>query len=317
MPCLLDKPSHSPPPLRPPASYRIHYIFSDVYSKAVEEVSYHDGLTEADIRTAIKNSSGYRPSLFVPESSFECIIKRQIVRLQDPSLQCAELIFQELRRIAVQCERKELQRFPNLRAKLFEVVNSFFAELQAPTVEMIRGLINLELAYINTKHPEFIGGETAVRQNLQADGAATQSGGKQAGKAGGGLLENFFGGTEAKGDPRAGLRGIPNSLRPSPTLSDREQREVQIIQTLLSSYFAIVKKSVADSVPKSIMFFLVNSARDKLQNHLVSRLYKDDLFEQLLSENENLAKAREKCRQTIELLGKAMQILMEVREFVV
>ena len=48
---------------------RIHYIFSDVYNKAIDEVSYHDGLTEADIRTAIKNSSGYRPSLFVPEVS--------------------------------------------------------------------------------------------------------------------------------------------------------------------------------------------------------------------------------------------------------
>lgn len=78
-----------------------------------------------------------------------------------------------------------------------------------------------------------------------------------------------------------------------------------------------MKKSVADSVPKSIMYFLVNRARTRLQNHLVSRLYKDDLFETLLSENENLAKAREKCRQTIELLGKAMQILMEVREFTI
>jgi len=277
-------------------------------------VSYVDGLTEADIRTAIKNSSGYRPSLFVPEASFECIIKRQIVRLQDPSLQCVELVFQELRRIAVQCERKEFQRFPNLRAKLYEVVNSFFTDLQAPTLEMIRGLISLELAYINTKHPEFIGGETAVRQNLQADGAQNQKG-----KAGGGLLDNFFGGggEDQKINPQAQLRGIPSSLRPSPTLTEREQREVQIIQTLLASYFAIVKKSIADSVPKSIMYFLVNRARERLQNHLVSRLYKDDLFEALLAENENLQKAREKCRQTIELLGKAMQILMEVREFTV
>jgi len=295
---------------------RIHYIFSDVYSKAIDEVSYHDGLTEADIRTAIKNSSGYRPSLFVPEASFECIIKRQIARLQDPSTQCVDLVFQELRRISVQCERKEFQRFPNLRAKLFEVVNQFFQDLQMPTLEMIRGLINLELAYINTKHPEFIGGETAVRQNLQADG--TQGAAKSGAKGGGGLLENFFGGSEDKqADPRAQLRGIPSSLRPSPTLSDREQREVQIIQTLLSSYFAIVKKSIVDSVPKSIMHFLVNRARERLQNHLVSSLYKDSLFEALLSENENLQKAREKCRQTIELLGKAMQILMEVREFTV
>jgi len=296
---------------------RIHYIFSDVYSKAIDEVSYHTGLTEADIRTAIKNSSGYRPSLFVPEASFECIIKKQVVRLQDPSLQCVELIFQELRRISLQCERKEIQRFPALRAKLYEVVNQFFMDLQGPTLEMIRGLVNLELAYINTKHPEFIGGETAVRQSLQAD--AAQQGGKKKDSGATGMLDNFFGGgdsnkTQVQG---ANLRGIPSSLRPSPTLSEREQREVQIIQTLLSSYFAIVKKSVADSVPKTIMYFLVNRARNRLQNHLVGQLYKDQLFEQLLAENENLAKAREKCRQTIELLGKAMQVLMEVREFTV
>ena len=39
------------------------------------KVSYVDGLTEQDIRTAIKNSSGYRPSLFVPEAAHisECI----------------------------------------------------------------------------------------------------------------------------------------------------------------------------------------------------------------------------------------------------
>ena len=88
---------------------RIHYIFSDIYSRAIEEISFLDGLTEQDIRTSIKNSAGYpttpqrpttppphtahthhralsvagcryRSALFVPETAFESLVKRQIDR---------------------------------------------------------------------------------------------------------------------------------------------------------------------------------------------------------------------------------------------
>ena len=44
------------------------------------------GLTSTDILTAIRNSNGPRPALFVPEVSFELLVKRQIRRLEEPSL---------------------------------------------------------------------------------------------------------------------------------------------------------------------------------------------------------------------------------------
>jgi len=47
--------------------------------------------------------------------------------------------------------------------------------------------------------------------------------------------------------------------------------------TLLSSYFGIVRKNVQDSVPKTIMHFLVNCAKDNIQNELVSMLYREVL----------------------------------------
>ena len=43
------------------------------------------GLTSMDILTAIRNATGPRPALFVPEVSFELLVKRQIRRLQEPS----------------------------------------------------------------------------------------------------------------------------------------------------------------------------------------------------------------------------------------
>lgn len=45
------------------------------------------------------NANGPRPALFVPEVSFELLVKRQIRRLEEPSLRCVELIHEEMQRI--------------------------------------------------------------------------------------------------------------------------------------------------------------------------------------------------------------------------
>jgi len=63
-------------------------------------------LTTAEYRTALRNASGSRPSLFVPETAFETLIRQQIERLREPSLQCAELVLNELLRIVTQLESK-------------------------------------------------------------------------------------------------------------------------------------------------------------------------------------------------------------------
>lgn len=46
---------------------------------------------------------GPRPALFVPEVSFELLVKRQIKRLEEPSLRCVELVHEELQRIVQHC----------------------------------------------------------------------------------------------------------------------------------------------------------------------------------------------------------------------
>lgn len=46
---------------------------------------------------------GSRPALFVPEISFELLVKRQIKRLEDPGLRCVELVHEELQRIIQHC----------------------------------------------------------------------------------------------------------------------------------------------------------------------------------------------------------------------
>lgn len=90
---------------------RLNYIFYDVYTQAIRNIDPFDALTDEDIMTAIRNASSLRPNLFVPEVAFEILSKQQIKRLESPSLQCVQLVFEELRRIVLEIEMPELLRF--------------------------------------------------------------------------------------------------------------------------------------------------------------------------------------------------------------
>lgn len=82
---------------------RIYYIFNDVFGHALESIDSTSGLDSQDIRTAIRNSTGPRPSLFVPEVAFELLVKPQIKLLEAPALRCVELVYEELVRICHNC----------------------------------------------------------------------------------------------------------------------------------------------------------------------------------------------------------------------
>ena len=46
---------------------RINHIFTGIFTKTLEGIDPFDALSDDDIRTAIRNASGLRPNLFVPE----------------------------------------------------------------------------------------------------------------------------------------------------------------------------------------------------------------------------------------------------------
>ncbi|CAM6099196.1 unnamed protein product [Calypogeia fissa] len=154
---------------------RIHYIFQAIFVKSLEEVDPCDDLTDEDIRTAIQNATGPKNVLFVPEVPFEVLVRRQIARLLEPSLQCARFIYDELVKISHKSESYELQRFPVLRRRIEEVVANFLREGLAPAETMIGHLIEMEMDYINTSHPGFVGGSKAVEVALQQQRGAKVS----------------------------------------------------------------------------------------------------------------------------------------------
>ena len=141
---------------------RIYYIFNDVFGHALQSIDPTQNLSLQDIRTAIRNSTGPRPSLFVPEVAFDLLVKPQIKLLEPPSLRCVELVYEELMKICHNCTSSELQRFPRLGSQLVEVVSELLRERLGPTSEYVSSLIGIQAAYINTNHPDFVAGSAAI-----------------------------------------------------------------------------------------------------------------------------------------------------------
>ncbi|VDO29891.1 unnamed protein product [Haemonchus placei] len=324
---------------------RICFIFHETFGKSLESVNPLENLTEMDILTAIRNATGPRPALFVPEVAFELLVKRQIQRLEEPSLRCVELVHEEMQRMVKHCgltTQQEMQRFPRLYDKINEVVSGVLKSRLRPTNEMVANQVAIELAYINTRHPEFVGEANRTLVNAEeviSDRSRprqrTSSTGDRAPSVPSDqvhllLLPMVNGESKktsswwfGKSTPEESSEATPNAAHLLPEVPEKplarqltrnEQKDCLIIERLIRKYFMIVRKNVQDSVPKAIMHFLVNYVRDNLQSELVRQLYKQDLLEDLLAETEDMAQRRKETLETMKALNQASLIISEVRE---
>ncbi|XP_013628637.1 PREDICTED: dynamin-related protein 3A-like isoform X1 [Brassica oleracea var. oleracea] len=363
---------------------RIHYIFQSIFVKSLEEVDPCEDLTDDDIRTAIQNATGPKSALFVPDVPFQVLVKRQISRLLDPSLQCARFIFDELVKISHKCMMNELQRFPVLRKRMDEVIGDFLRDGLEPSEAMIGDIIDMEMDYINTSHPNFIGGTKAVEQAMQhvkssriphsvsrpkqeiaepdrtssssasqvksrsflgrqangivADQGVVSADSEKAAPAANGSdsrwgLPSIFRGSDSRAVTKENfsnkpfseavedmsqnlsmiyLKEPPTVLRPSETHSEQQAVEIQITKLLLKSYYDIVRKNIEDSVPKAIMHFLVNHTKRELHNVFIRKLYRENLFEEMLQETDEIAVKRKRTQATLHVLQQAYRTLDEL-----
>uniref|UniRef100_A0A8C4LHF2 dynamin GTPase n=1 Tax=Equus asinus asinus TaxID=83772 RepID=A0A8C4LHF2_EQUAS len=124
-----------------------------------------------EISYAIKNIHGVRTGLFTPDMAFEAIVKKQIVKLKEPSLKCVDLVVSELATVIKKCAEK-LSSYPRLREETERIVTTYIREREGRTKDQILLLIDIEQSYINTNHEDFIGFAKYVHFRTAAGGEA-------------------------------------------------------------------------------------------------------------------------------------------------
>ncbi|KAL2170971.1 hypothetical protein VTG60DRAFT_4233 [Thermothelomyces hinnuleus] len=312
---------------------RISFVFHELYSNGVKALDPFDQVKDVDIRTILYNSSGSSPALFVGTTAFELIVKQQIKRMEEPSLKCASLVYDELVRILTQLLSKQMyRRYPQLKEKIHAVVINFFKKAMEPTNKLVRDLVAMEACYINTAHPDFLNGHRAMaivneRHNqqrpVQVDpktgkplastparaGSPTLGGDSESSNTG--FFGSFFAAKNKK--KAAAMEPPPPTLKASGTLSEREGIEVEVIKLLISSYYNIVKRTMIDMVPKAIMLNLVTHTKEEMQKELLENMYRQSELDDLLKESEYTVRRRKECQQMVESLTRASEIVSQVQ----
>ncbi|CBY10353.1 unnamed protein product [Oikopleura dioica] len=148
---------------------RINFIFHDTFGSTLAQVNPLDGIAPVEILTSIRNSSGTSSAVFMPDRSFCTLVKKQILRLEEPSIRCIELVQEELKRIINDALSAEYQRFPRLSNKLRDAVISSIEMRTAPAKEFISNFIKNEVSYINCKHPDFLGAKKSAISKMTGD----------------------------------------------------------------------------------------------------------------------------------------------------
>lgn len=257
-------------------------------------------------------------------------------------------------------------RFPKLHEKIVDVVTQLLRRRLPTTNQMVENLVQIELAYINTKHPDFHKEAALVPSLLKNDQndpsnwkpkanphrpapiaphaasnndhAHEQNHNEVVNNTGGGGPGNWLSNILPPAPNAARASESESSTASTPThhvmspakavnllpdvpinhaarkLTDKEQKDCDVIERLIRSYFFIIRKSIQDSVPKAIMHFLVNYVKDNLQSELVTHLYKSDSADTLLNESEHISVRRKEAGDMLKALTHANHIISEIRE---
>lgn len=186
----------------------------------------------------IKNNGGPRQAVFAPEGLFKSLVKKEVERLCLPSLKCVDLVNQEMKNIIMITIKNQLnlKRFPILQKKIQSSMMSMLSNRVDSTKKMVKDIVNIEMASINTTHPDFSVERSLLK--MQQQNHEEQ-------------LNTNFNETKTK-------------------------REAQTIMELVINYFAIVKKNIFDIIPKAIMYVLVNKMKEDIFEDLYNAIIENN-----------------------------------------
>ncbi|KAK2957067.1 putative Vacuolar protein sorting-associated protein 1 [Blattamonas nauphoetae] len=302
---------------------RLNHVFKESYVTDLLEAKIDLEMNDDQLQIQIRNSFGVNSTLFVPEKCFLQLSSRQIDRFRLPALRCVEKSHYECITLVRQSlgQVDGLTRFPQLRARMMDETQMFLNQLKEKTLQHVTKLIEIEGSFVNVDHPKFnpLKVVETVLKRLEPEVPEPEAQPQQQGQA-------------QPANPAE--RGRPGQPPPNPkqpqqqpqpqeeefdevgifirTLTAQDKTKTEIVKKLVEKYYKVVRANVADSIPKAVMFFLVQASRQQMQSELMKRLYRDDLIKSLMKEDEGIALQRKNALERQKVLHEAEMILEDI-----
>ncbi|KAM8874777.1 dynamin 3a isoform 6-T6 [Spinachia spinachia] len=145
---------------------RINQIFHERFPCELAKCKSDERTLRREITFAIRNTHGVRTGLFTPDMAFQAIVRKQISRLKGPCVQLVDTVSRELLATVGQC-LSELTSYPKLQEETGRMVTTEIQEQEGRCRNQVLLLVDLQLAYVNTKHEDFIGFNNAQQSCKQ------------------------------------------------------------------------------------------------------------------------------------------------------
>ncbi|KAJ7986566.1 hypothetical protein DPEC_G00341200 [Dallia pectoralis] len=147
---------------------RINRIFHERFPFELVMMEFDERELRREISYAIRNIRGIRTGLFTPDQAFEAVVKSHIEKLKGPCVKCVDMVIQELTTTVHQCTAM-LESFPRLREETEKIVTTHIREQESHAKDQVLLLIDVQVAYINTNHEDFIGFANAQHRQTHAN----------------------------------------------------------------------------------------------------------------------------------------------------
>eukprot|EP00054_Salpingoeca_dolichothecata_P036815 m.8763 g.8763 ORF g.8763 m.8763 type:complete len:844 (+) comp7056_c0_seq1:87-2618(+) len=141
---------------------KIARVFHERFPFELVKMEVDERTLRKEIGFAIKNIHGVRVGLFTPDMAFEAVTKRLIAKLKAPCFKCVDMVATELGEICKNIT-EGMARFPRLRDEAERLIAQQIRDSEQKAKDQVALLMDIELSYMNTNHPDFIGFANASR----------------------------------------------------------------------------------------------------------------------------------------------------------
>lgn len=186
-------------------------------------------------------------------------------------------------------------RFPGMQNEIMDIIIKALSKERDYTLEIVESLIDSEQFYHFTNDETFRKERSAIV--AQDSGPAGNQGGhpgQQHPQDGGQDRERFQSVVAQPNMPYSGKGG---------------SMFVQEMRKRIDEYFEIVLRSVRDSVPKAIGYFLVRKSEQSLQFDLYNAAQSNPEMSKFLGEPPNVAERRKGLSEILSTLKNAVKVL--------
>merc|ERR1719296_107064 len=261
-------------------------------------------MSDEDIDRAIRTFEGDSLPGFPSPDTFEFLALPHLQKVAIPAVECVHNVAAALDVLAQRIAHAVFRRFPKMAEAALGMTQNIIQNEKDATRVIVEQQVACYTGYLFTNDPSYLT-EHASMENMYSQDKRPPPPQEEVKQDPSGLERAAL---QAK-ETATSVYGQTRQMFSSSAQQRKQQRYsgpfVTEIRKRLDAYFFITVRSVRDSVPKAIGFYLVRAVQDKLQFELLNALNQREKLAELLGEPPHIMEERRMLNAQLEVLKKA------------